>query len=109
MTHDRKTRGRLAGPAITRRQALQLTLAAGITATEITLAVTGPAFAAQAGVFLHGVASGDPTRDRVVIWTRITSPEAGDAISVRWSVAEDRQMQRIVRHGRTGARIQRDF
>lgn len=26
-------------------------------------------------VFLHGVASGDPLTDRVIIWTRITSAE----------------------------------
>ncbi len=72
MSDDTKDRDQLPGSAITRRQALQLTLAAGISATSITMAVTDPAVAAVFGPFLHGVASGDPGARRVIIWTRIT-------------------------------------
>jgi alkaline phosphatase D len=102
------TKTNTAGAAITRREALQLTLAAGISATAITFAVTDPATAAAEGVFLHGVASGDPLRDRVVIWTRVTMRQAQDKIPVAWTVAADRQMHRIVRQGRTTARAERD-
>ena len=49
-------------------------------------------------VFRHGVASGDPLTDRVVIWTRVSVADAGPA-SVRWCVAEDRSLQKIVRRG----------
>jgi alkaline phosphatase D len=38
--------------------------------------------------FLHGVASGDPTSNRVVIWTRVTGPGGTAPIAVRWRVIE---------------------
>ncbi|MDO9377483.1 MAG: alkaline phosphatase D family protein [Nocardioidaceae bacterium] len=58
--------------------------------------------------FTLGVASGDPTPDGVVIWTRLAvRPLADDgrggmgavAHAVRWEVAEDEQMRRVVRRG----------
>jgi alkaline phosphatase D len=94
--------------ALTRREALQLTLAAGISATTITFAVTAEA-AAKDTVFLHGIASGDPLTDRVVLWTRVTLLDPAAAIPVKWTVAEDRQMRRVVRRGRSNARQQNDY
>ena len=38
--------------------------------------------------FNHGVASGDPLSDRVIIWTRVT-PESDGQILVDWEVATD--------------------
>jgi len=38
--------------------------------------------------FNHGVASGDPLTDRVIIWTRVT-PETDGQIWVSWEVATD--------------------
>jgi alkaline phosphatase D len=35
--------------------------------------------------FNHGVASGDPLRDRVILWTRITPSGAGD-VAYRWTL-----------------------
>ena len=40
------------------------------------------------GQFLHGVASGDPLTDRVIIWTRVTADVEGP-IDVDWTLAED--------------------
>ncbi|MDR4308374.1 alkaline phosphatase D family protein [Chelatococcus sambhunathii] len=97
------------GMRISRRDALKLTLAAGVTATSVTLAVTSPAEAAKAGVFLHGVASGDPRQSRVVIWTRVTKTNGGEAVPVKWTVAEDKKMRRIVKEGNASARPGRDF
>ena len=59
-------------------------------------------------VFKHGVASGDPLADRVMLWTRVTSAQR-DATDVSWSLATDPGMTRIVARGqgRTGA--ERDF
>ena len=59
-------------------------------------------------VFRHGVASGDPLADRVMLWTRVTTARA-DGADVSWSVATDPAMSRIVARGegRTGA--SRDF
>ncbi|MFB2974830.1 PhoD-like phosphatase N-terminal domain-containing protein [Microseira sp. BLCC-F43] len=39
-------------------------------------------------VFVHGVASGDPLEDRVVIWTRVTTPTP-EPVEVNWKIASD--------------------
>ncbi|MBL0913713.1 MAG: alkaline phosphatase D family protein [Bacteroidia bacterium] len=50
--------------------------------------------------FYHGVASGDPLGDRVIIWTRVT-PDSGfaGAASVEWRMALDTGMTQIVQSG----------
>jgi len=59
--------------------------------------------------FYHGVASGDPLHDRVIIWTRIT-PEGGDtSVRVRYRVATDTGMQNIIRSGEFTTTAGRDF
>ena len=40
------------------------------------------------GAFRHGVASGDPETDRVVIWTRVSGAAA--AVPVRWWIRDER-------------------
>jgi alkaline phosphatase D len=40
-------------------------------------------------LFLHGVASGDPRSDRVMIWTRVSS-QGDESIAVRWQIATER-------------------
>lgn len=56
--------------------------------------------------FLHGVASGDPLADRVVLWTRVTG--GAGTVPVRWTVALDPQLRRVVRRGTAQATPQRD-
>ena len=52
--------------------------------------------------FTLGVASGDPWPDSVVLWTRLMQNEMPHAaIPVRWRVAHDEKMTRIVREGTT--------
>jgi alkaline phosphatase D len=51
-------------------------------------------------VFRHGVASGDPLRDRVVLWTRVTPGEPGATVDVDWMLARDARMTRLVARGR---------
>lgn len=41
------------------------------------------------GQFPAGVASGDPTSDGVVLWTRIDPAVAGAGVAVAWEVADD--------------------
>ncbi|MEM0998795.1 MAG: alkaline phosphatase D family protein [Bacteroidota bacterium] len=48
--------------------------------------------------FFHGVASGDPLTDRVIIWTRVTTNQTGP-IPVSWAVATDTGMTNIVQSG----------
>lgn len=58
--------------------------------------------------FALGVASGSPTHNAVVLWTRLQQPEAGgasrlgtQAIAVRWEVAHDEAFTRIVQSGQS--------
>jgi alkaline phosphatase D len=87
--------------AFTRRGAI----AAGTVAAAAC--TVGAASSPGRAIFRHGVASGDPESDRVVIWTRATPPAAAPAaeVDVRWIVARDRELQQVVRQGlvRTGA------
>lgn len=73
------------------------------------LAASLPARAAtRAPAFLHGVASGDPLPDGVLLWTRVTPvPEAipgsglGPDTEVSWTVARDRALTDVVSSGST--------
>lgn len=63
-------------------------------------------------VFGHGVASGDPLADRVMLWTRVTPPPGtreNATLDVQWRIATDSRMTQVVSRGtaRTGAA--RDF
>lgn len=49
--------------------------------------------------FYHGVASGDPLSDRVIIWTRITPQDFGQTLAGTYQVATDDQFQNIVASG----------
>lgn len=48
--------------------------------------------------FYHGVASGDPLSDRVIIWTRVTSPVSA-TVSVGWQVSLDTTFATIFKSG----------
>ena len=48
--------------------------------------------------FDHGVASGDPLSDGFILWTRV-SGASGDSLPVRWLIASDPDMTRVVRQG----------
>jgi alkaline phosphatase D len=50
-------------------------------------------------MFRHGVASGDPRHDRVVIWTRITGDEQRP--TVNWELARDEAITDVVATGTT--------
>ncbi|MGQ0697162.1 MAG: alkaline phosphatase D family protein [Panacagrimonas sp.] len=59
-------------------------------------------------VFRHGVASGDPLSDRVILWTRITSP-SDEAIDVRVTLATDPQLTQDLVEADLTATPERDF
>lgn len=78
------------------------------------LAATG-ARAADGPAFLHGVASGDPLPDGILLWTRVTpAPDAGPGSGlgadtpVAWEIAEDRDFTRIAARGTAVARAASD-
>jgi alkaline phosphatase D len=59
--------------------------------------------------FTLGVASGDPTPDGIVLWTRLAQDplNAGgmpaESVDVEWQIATDERMERVVKKGRTSA------
>lgn len=60
--------------------------------------------------FYHGVASGDPLTDRVIIWTRIT-PDSGNFTpkQVSWKVATDTALQNVVQSGTVTTDSSKDY
>lgn len=100
---------------ISRRRALQTGAAA--TATIVAASALNSTASAQEGaapeghsVFQHGVASGDPYPNSVLLWTRVTShPDdyagrnRGKATGVRWEVASDKDFRSLVASGQMTA------
>ena len=95
-----------------RRRFLRL-MAGGALAGAVVAATSSPAPAWARprfpdNPFALGVASGDPTPDGVVLWTRLapqpTAPDGSGGmpaktVPVRWQVAEDQLFRRVVRSG----------
>ncbi|MEU0741787.1 alkaline phosphatase D family protein [Streptomyces sp. NPDC006134] len=92
-------------PAPSRRTVVKAATAGAVLAAPLAAAVPAGA-AGAAPAFLHGVASGDPLPDGVLLWTRVTPvPEAvpgsgtGPDTEVEWVVATDRAFTDIVAKG----------
>ena len=89
-----------------RRTVLKGAAAAGL-AVAAAPALARPAAAqTPAGVFAHGVASGDPLGTVVLLWTRVTPTAAatpgsgvGPAVDVGWEVAADAAFGQLIRTG----------
>lgn len=60
------------------------------------------------GVFLHGVASGDPLSDRVILWTRVSAAAPG-SLAVTWEVASDSSFGIVVARGSASTGPQQDY
>lgn len=92
--------------ALSRRRFLQVT-----GASAMAWPVAARAQTTSHNAFAHGVASGDPLPDAVMIWTRV-SPRAGTdprAVVVRWRVTTDGPRPTVVRSGTVTTSDQRDF
>lgn len=78
---------------------------AGAGAALLPAAASLRAVPTPTGPFTHGIASGDPLADRVIIWTRV-NPALGARVQLFWDVAFDAGFATMVRRGRavtTGA------
>lgn len=60
--------------------------------------------------FYHGVASGDPTHESVILWTRCT-PDTGiiGNLDVYWQIATDTSFTNVVNFGYAQARPESDY
>src|SRR5687767_14103884 len=69
----------------------------------------GPPPMATAGeVFCHGVASGDPLADRVMLWTRVSGDSDG-RVPVEWRISRDPELDDVVQSGTTEATADGDW
>lgn len=64
---------------------------------------------AENAVFRHGVASGDPLADRVILWTRVTPKSPTGSQTVSWQIAKDPRMAQVVSRGDLQTGASRDF
>ena len=78
-------------------------------------AADSPAAASSTSPFRHGIASGDPLPDAVVLWTRVTptadalpGSRAGPRVTVGWQVATNPDFRRVVAQGSTVTGPERD-
>lgn len=63
----------------------------------------------QSSVFAHGVASGDPLTDRVLLWTRVSGQEGRDSVPCSWQAARDPGMREVVAEGIAATGPHRDY
>jgi alkaline phosphatase D len=57
--------------------------------------IVAPLYDSTLKPFYHGVASGDPLNDRVVLWTRVTPEDSLAKIVVKWEIAEDKDFKSV--------------
>lgn len=58
--------------------------------------------------FYHGVASGDPLPESVIIWTRVT-PDYHQEVKVNYAVATDSEMKAVVKKGTITTDSSKDY
>lgn len=97
----------------TRRTAITTGIAAGAASCATTPKMT-PYVAlttAPQGVFAHGVASGDPGANDVILWTRLTLPDADNTTRAKigWEIASDESFSSVLRSGETQTGASRDW
>ncbi|MFF4584522.1 alkaline phosphatase D family protein [Streptomyces sp. NPDC001388] len=92
-----------------RRTVVKAAAATAVLAGPLAAALPARA-AADTPSFLHGLASGDPLPDGILLWTRVTpSAEAvpgsglGQDVEVSWTVARDKALTNVVAQGSTTA------
>ena len=101
---------RFISSAPTRRTVVKAAAVTAVAAPALVGAASPALAETEAPAFLHGVASGDPLPDGVLLWTRVTpvadavpGSGTGPDVAVDWEVAEDRAFARTVARGRATA------
>ena len=98
---------------VSRRDFLSAALAvSAATAPNLALARNLAPLAADVDreVFKHGVASGDPLNERVILWTRVSPRKPTNSpIEVTWVIAWDAALRHVVNRGRFQTHAGRDY
>ena len=91
---------------VTRRTAMAglgaASIASGVGGCDQLKGAIGPANS----VFAHGVASGDPKTDSIVLWTRVETDALQEG--VRWELAQDASFETLVAAGEATAHASND-
>ena len=88
----------------------ELIKTAGASASLLAVASCANVSVSQPARFTHGVASGDPLSDRVILWTRVTAESQNDSIDdIVWQVASDRRFKSIKASGLASTSAVRDY
>ncbi len=77
------------GIQTTRRGVLGLLGAGSVASCTPVMQSLSSAVDAPSGRFLHGIASGDPRADSVLLWTRVTPDAPDEAVDVSWELDTD--------------------
>ena len=98
-------------PTLTRRDIIKAT-AAGYGSVVISTSLLGCSSDTRAPQplpyrvqFLHGVASGDPQQDRVILWTRVTPADPVSSVVLLLELASDSEFTEDVQRIRVEAFI----
>lgn len=100
---------------LNRRELIQKAIASfGVLSLPVTLTACGDDkdTSVQPGItaeFLHGVASGDPLQDRMILWTRLTPNDLSARLEVSWEIAADSAFHQVVQRGKVLTSAAQDF
>ncbi len=83
------------------------TFLGGAVGTAVVPGLSGCA-AGDRVTFDHGVASGDPLSDRVILWTRVSGTDA-ESVDIDWAVAADESMREPIASGTVTTGPDRDY
>lgn len=93
----RRPRGRLSRREFLRRAGLaSLGIASASALPACGVADSAADARPASALFRHGVASGDPLADRVILWTRVTPPAGMDSVAGRVRVFADPALGQVV-------------
>ncbi len=102
MGHPRQVKPLPAGT--NRRDFFKKTGSVAVSVAALPMAAMADVRGSRDAVFQHGVASGDPLSDRVILWTRVTPRHPTDRrIEVQYVVATDARLKHVVARGETQA------
>jgi alkaline phosphatase D len=95
--------------AVTRRQLLALGAGAMASGALVACADDSAGAGSVGPRFQHGVASGDPLPDGVILWTRLTTPDRGAPAEATWELAAEPTFAVVLQTGAVTTDTQRDF
>jgi alkaline phosphatase D len=94
--------------ALSRRELLRGAQALGVAALAPLGCGSGDESPGPEQLFQHGVASGDPLPDGVILWTRL-SPASDKPLDVAWEIASEATFDAVVASGAVPTSDERDF